>query len=110
MADDAIIERCAQLCDEMIRELEGLKPRSRKGQYDRQSPRQIDYAVRAIRRLSERQRALKGVAQEASQMENDAGKLAKAITIARELRPVISRAPNSAWKQNMLQMLDDVIR
>lgn len=63
MAGDDNIERCASICDAMIRELETLRPSARKGQYDRQSPRQIDYAVRAVRRVGERIRALKGVSE-----------------------------------------------
>lgn len=62
MADDDLIERCAAICDATVEELKKLKPTSRKGQYDRQSPRQIDYAIRAVRRVADRIRAQKGIA------------------------------------------------
>lgn len=61
MADDDQIEACAKVCDGIIAELTALRPTSRKSQYDRQSPRQIDYAIRAVKRCAERIRALKGV-------------------------------------------------
>lgn len=60
-SDDDIIERCATLGDEMAAELQKLRTTARKSHYDRQTPRQIDYAIRTVRRLAERIRALKGV-------------------------------------------------
>lgn len=62
--DDEVIERCAQLADAMAAELQKLRITARKTHYDRQTPRQIDYAIRTVRRLAERIRALKGVAPE----------------------------------------------
>lgn len=59
--DNALIERCAALADAMIKELQKLRTTARKTHYDRQTPRQIDYAIRTVRRLAERVRALKGV-------------------------------------------------
>lgn len=64
MADDEIIERCALICDVMIGELEILRRTARKSHYDRRSQREIDYAIRAVRRAAERIRVLKGVAEE----------------------------------------------
>lgn len=61
MADDDIVERCAAVCDGIIAELKAMKPKSRQSQYDRQSPLQIDYAIRAVKRAADRIRALKGV-------------------------------------------------
>lgn len=110
MADDEQIERCARVCDAMIRELEGHKPKARKSQYDRQSPRQIDYAIRAIRRVAERVRALKGVTHEPTAThQSDGDKLAMAVAIANELRPVIAKSRDSAWRQEMLRRLNDLI-
>lgn len=63
MAADDIVERCATQCDGVIAELQDMKPNARRGQYDRQSVRQIDYAIRAVRRAAERIRALKGVSE-----------------------------------------------
>lgn len=62
MDDDETIERCASLGDALVAELEKLRKTARKSHYDRQTPRQIDYAIRNVRRLAERIRALKGVA------------------------------------------------
>lgn len=61
MADNEQIEQCALVCDGLVSELEALRPKSRVSQYDRQSPRQIDYAIRSVRRAAERIRALKSV-------------------------------------------------
>lgn len=63
MADDEIVERCAAVCDGVIAELRTMKSKGRRGQYDRQSGRQIDYAIRAVRRAAARIRALKGVSE-----------------------------------------------
>lgn len=60
-SDDEVIERCAALGDAMAMELQKLRTTARKSHYDRQTPRQIDYAIRTVRRLAERIRALKGV-------------------------------------------------
>lgn len=110
MADDEQIEACAHLCDAMIRELETLKPTVRKGQYDRQAPRQIDYAIRAVRRLAERIRALKGLAQIGAAPVNNGDKLAKAIALAGELRPIIALGTrDSEWRRDILARLDDLI-
>lgn len=58
MADDAQIERCAQMCDTAVAELEELKIKARKNRYDRQAEREIEYAIRAIMRVAARIRAL----------------------------------------------------
>lgn len=64
MSDDDIIERCALICDAMLGELETLRRTARKSHYDRRSQREIDFAIRAVRRNAERIRALKSVAEE----------------------------------------------
>jgi hypothetical protein len=60
MADEEIVERCAAICDSVAQELEALKPNARQFRYDRQSLREIDYAIRAVHRAAERIRALRG--------------------------------------------------
>lgn len=107
MTDDELIDKCARLCDAMILELEAQKPGARKGQYDRQSPLRIDFAIRSVRRVGERIRALKGV-QEPDAPKSDSGKLAKAIALAKELRPTIAKTAGSAWRQEMLQRIDEI--
>ena len=63
-SDDDVIEKCAALGDAMAAELQTLRKTARKSHYDKQTPRQIDYAIRTIRRLAQRIRALKGVSPE----------------------------------------------
>lgn len=109
MVDDGQTERCALICDEMAKELEGLRTRARRGQYDRRSGREIDYAIKAVRRVGDRIRALKGLAHETAQPAGDGDKVSKAIAIAKELRPLIARSSKSAWRQAMLARLDDLL-
>lgn len=63
MSGNDIIERCALIADGMIAELEKLKEAARTGQLDRRSKLEIDYAIRSVRRVAERIRALKSVAE-----------------------------------------------
>lgn len=107
--DDDQIEICAQLCDAMVKELTASRKTARKSQYDRQSPRQIDYAIRAVARLGERIRALKSITHTAHGIESDADKLASAIAIAKELLPIIAKTRDSAWKHEMVRRLSELI-
>lgn len=63
MPDDEQIEICAKVNDSMVEELAKIRSSARRGQYDRQSARQIDYAMRALKRAAERIRALKGISE-----------------------------------------------
>lgn len=109
MVEDEQLERCAQQCDAMVRELESQKPTARKGQYDRQTPRQIDRAIRAVRRVGERIRALKSMdAHEAHALDSNGDKLARAIALAKDVKPVIAKMRESAWKQEILRRLDEL--
>lgn len=109
MAGDAQIERCAKVCDSMALELEQLKPSARRGKYDRQTARQIDYAVRSVRRVAERIRALKSVAADAQAVPGNGDRLAIALEIVREMRPVIAATRKSAWRTLILQKLDELL-
>lgn len=108
MRIDSRIERCAQICDDMVRELGAQRDKSRKGQYDRKSPREIDFAMRAVARVGERIRTLKPKGEELSPPTADAEMAARAITIITEMRPLIAGMRGSAWKQEMLARIDEL--
>lgn len=107
MADQ--IDQCLALCDAMIQELEAQRPKSRKGRYDRQSPRQIDFAIRTVRRLAERFKAFRAVGTDEPAPAGNGDRLAKAIALARELRPIVAATRHSTWRAQMLQRLDELI-
>lgn len=109
MGDDALIEYCARVCDSMAQELVDMKPTARRGKYDRQTSRQIDYAIRAVRKAAERIRALKGVEYDVPIAPGNGDKLTKALEIAKELRPVIAKARRSTWRQTILRKIDELL-
>lgn len=108
MTDDEQVERCARECDTMAKELEAHRPTSRRGTTDRQSPREIDYAIRAVRRVAERIRSLKDPAADPRPAKNG-DNLHKALAILKELRPVIAHAAGSTWKRQILRRLDELV-
>jgi len=109
MPPDAVrIEQCLAICDQTVSELKALKTNAHKKERDRQFLRQIDYAIRTTNRIAERIRLLQATpAQAAGAINGD--KLEQAILLAKALRPVIVKTPHSAWQQDMLRRIDDLI-
>lgn len=106
--DSDIIERDAGIADRAADELQALLPKSRKGQYDRQGPKQVQYAIRWCRKIAERIRAQRPVSQDegASVIASDP----QAIALLRELRPLIEKARDSKWRTIMLSRVDAAIK
>jgi hypothetical protein len=50
-------EACAAICDAMVEELEAIKKSMRRTRHDRNPGREVDYAIRAVKRVAERIRA-----------------------------------------------------
>ena len=103
---DALIEQCAKIADDAAGYLNTViaTGSARRSQYDRQTRIRIKYAVRWCREIARRIRAL-DPAPEAKDHQNG-DRLASAIMVLLELRPLIDAARDSQWKRSMLQRIN----
>lgn len=103
---DDLIEACAGVVDNTAEELKGLiaSPASRTSQYDRQTKKQLETALRWCERCAERVRALKGKPGTAAKKPNDEG-----LNLIAEIRPLLDGGRPSAWRKSILARIDKLL-
>jgi|SRR5215469_1696511 len=104
------IDHCAEIADTAIEELEAIlkSEQGRRDQYDRQTGLQIEYAIKWVKRVSARIRALDPSPLNIKDNPVDM-RFARAREILIELRDVVRGAGSSHWRSVMLQRIDDLI-
>lgn len=104
--DDDLIEACARVLDNTVEELKGLigSPASRTSQYDRQTKKQLETALRWCEKAASRIRDLKASPTTATAKPSD-----EALNILAEIKPLFDEGRASAWHKKILARIDKLL-